>query len=86
MTKNNALANAQSVFAWAVFGGHGSLHQLTDWGMEIELHVHFRYGKFNREKEDVNFKRFAMPSAVFEWTDRPDLKIEVLRIIWRYSD
>ncbi len=86
MTKNNAFANAQSVFAWAVFGGHGSLHQLTDWGLELELCVHFRYGEYIREREDVNFKRFAMAGAEFEWTDRPDLKIEVLRITWHYSE
>lgn len=85
MTKNNALANASSVFAMAIFGGHGSLHQLTDWGLEIDLCVHFRYGEFVREREDVHFKRFAMDEAEFEWTDRHDLKIWVLRITWHYS-
>lgn len=86
MTKNNALANAQSVFAWAVFGGHGSLHQLINWPFEIELNVHFHYGKFILEREDTDFRRFAMVGCEFEWTDRPDLKIEVLSIKWHYSD
>ncbi|MBQ6149064.1 MAG: hypothetical protein IJI83_05925 [Oscillospiraceae bacterium] len=86
MTKNNALANAQTVFAWAVFGGHGSLHELINYGMMIELCVHFRYGKFIREREDVNFKRFAMAGAEFEWTDRPALQVWVLRITWHYSE
>lgn len=85
MTKSDALVNAQSVFSWAVLFGHGSLHQLTDWGMEIELNVHFRYGEFIREREDDKFKSVVMAGAEFKWTDRPDLKIEVLSITLHYS-
>lgn len=86
MRENDALVNAQSVFAWAVFFGHGTLHQLTNWCSEMELSVHFPYGEFVREREDEKFKSVVMCGADFEWTDRPDLQIEVLSIKWRYSD
>lgn len=86
MTKNDALVNAQSVFSWAVFFGHGTLHQLTNWSVEIELAIHFHYGEFVREREDEKFKSVVMCGADIEWTDRPDLQIEVLSIKWRYTN
>lgn len=85
MTKGDALVNAQSVFAWAVLFGHGSLHQLMNWCGEIELTVHFAYGEYVREREDEKYGSVVMAGAKFEWTDRPDLQIEVLKIKWYYS-
>lgn len=86
MTKSDALVNAQSVFSWAVFFGHGSLHQLTNWCSEIELTVHFKYGEYVREREDAKYRSIVMAGAKFEWIDRPDLQIEVLNIKWHYSE
>lgn len=85
MTKYEALVNAQSVYAWAVLFGHGSLHQLIDWSCEIELTVHFKYGEFVRDREDQKYRSVVMAGAEFEWTDRPDLQIEVLAIKWHYT-
>ena len=85
MTKSDALVNAQSVFAWAVFFGYGTLHQLTNWCSEMELTVHFPYGEFNREREDSKFRSVVVAGAKFDWDDRPDLQIYVLRIRWHYS-
>lgn len=85
MTKYEALVNAQGVYAWALLFGHGSLHYLTNWCGEIELDVFFRYGEFVREREDAKYRSVVMAGAKFEWTDRPDLQIEVLSIKWHYT-
>lgn len=86
MKKGDALVNAQSVFSWAVLFGHGKLHQLTNWCVEVELSVHFPYREFNREREDDKFRSVVMAGAEIEWDDRPDLQIEVLTIKWHYSE
>lgn len=86
MKKSDALVNAQSVFSWAVFFGHGTLHQLTSWCSEMELTVHFPYGEFNHEREDNKFRSVVVAGAKFDWSDRDDLKIEVLSIKWHYSE
>lgn len=86
MNKSDALVNAQSVFSWAVFFGHGSLHELINWTTEISLNVHFAYGQFDRDREDDQYRSVVMAGAQFDWEDRPDLKIEVLRITWHYSE
>lgn len=86
MTKYEALVNAQSVYSWALMFGHGSLHQLTNWCDEIELHVHFRYGEFVRLREDDLYRSVVMTGAEFEWSNRPDLRIEVLSIKWHYTE
>lgn len=85
MTESYALVNAQSVFAWAMFFGHGTLHQLTNWSSEIELTVHFPFGEFDRERENGNFRALVIEGAEIEWIDRPDLQVEVLYIKWHYS-
>lgn len=85
MTESDALVNAQSVFAWAVFFGHGSLHQLTNWCNEVELTVHFPYGEYNHEREDEKYRSVVTAGAKIEWTERDDLQIEVLSIKWPYS-
>ncbi len=85
MTKYEALVNAQGVYAWALLFGHGTLHELTNWSTEISLNVHFAYGQFDHDRENEIFKSVVMAGARFDWEDRPDLQIEVLRIIWHYS-
>lgn len=85
MTKSDALVNAQSVYSWAMLFGHGQLHQLTNWCVEIELSVHFPYNEYVRDREDDKFRSVVMAGAKFKWVDRPDLKIEVLIITWHYS-
>lgn len=49
------------------------------------LIVHFPYDDYFHEREDEGFRSVVVCGADFEWTDRPDLKIEVLKITWRYS-
>lgn len=85
MTKYEALVNAQGVYSWAMLFGHGKLHELTNWCDEITLNVHFPYGEFDRDREDDKYRSVVMAGADFIWEDRPDLKIEVLRIRWHYS-
>lgn len=85
MTKGDALVNAQSVYSWAVLFGHGSLHELTNWSTEITLNIHFPYGQYDRDREDDEFGSVVMEGAQFDWADRPDLRIEVLRITWHYN-
>lgn len=85
MRKGDALVNAQSVFSWAVLFSHGTLHELTNWSTEITLNVHFAYGQYDHDRENEKFKSVVMAGAQFDWEDRPDLQIEVLRIRWRYS-
>lgn len=86
MTKYEALVNAQSVYAWAVLFGRGSLHELTNWYSEIGLIVHFPYSSFDRGQENQKWKQVVMAGAKIEWEARPDLQIWVLRITWHYSE
>ena len=85
MRKGDALVNAQSVFSWAMLFGHGTLHELTNWGVDIELVVHFPYSQFVVDREEGKFRSVVMAGADFKWTDRPDLQITVLSITWHYS-
>lgn len=85
MTKYEALVNAQGVYSWAMLFGLGSLHQLTNCCSELELTVHFPYDQFVHDREDEKYRSVVMAGAEFEWTDRPDLQIEVLQIRWHYS-
>ena len=85
MTKYEALVNAQGVYSWAMLFGHGALHQLTNWCSELELTVHFPYDQFVHDREDEKYRSVVMAGAEFEWTDRPDLQIEVLQIRWHYT-
>lgn len=86
MTKGDALVNAQSVFSWAVLFGHGQLHELINWGCEIGMNVHFPTDQFDRDREYDKYSSVVMAGADLKWEDRPDLKIWVLRIVWRYSE
>lgn len=86
MKKSDALVNALSVYSWAVFFGHGKLHELINWCDGIDLNVHFPYGEFDRDREDDKYKSVVMAGADIEWENRPDLKIEVLKIKWHYTD
>ena len=86
MKKGEALVNAQSVFSWAVLFGHGRLHELTNWCSEFGMVIHFPYGEFLREREDEKYKSVVMAGAEFEWEDCPNLKIEILRIVWHYTE
>lgn len=85
MKKADAIGNAQTVFCWAVFYGHGALHYLANRGTEIELRVLFSHGEFIRERENDKFRSVVMVGAEFKWTDRPEDQTEVLSIRWYYS-
>lgn len=86
MKKGDALVNAQSVFSWAVLFGHGSLLTLTNWCCEYELNVHFNWGEYDLSREEGFYRSLVLDETKFEWTPRPDLKIDVLKITWHYSE
>lgn len=85
MEKCAALLNAQNVWAWASFFGHGSIIGLTKYELSVELTIHFPYDKFDKSREDEMVRNVVVAGAHIEWSDSPKYQVYLLSITWRFD-
>lgn len=85
MEKCAALMNAQTVWAWASFFGHGDIVSLTKTKFSVQLEVHFPRDKFDKDREDAKIRNVTTAGANFRWADLPDLQVDVLLITWSFN-
>lgn len=85
MEKCAALMNAQNVWAWACFFGHGDLFSLTKLSCCVQLEIHFPYDKFDKKREDAKVRNVVTAGAKFTWKDFPELGVNVLLITWDFN-
>lgn len=75
--------NAQNVWAWATFFGHGTVVSLTKYSLHVDLEVHFPRDKFDKGREDAKFRNVTTAGANFRWVELPKEQIDVLHITWK---
>jgi len=85
MEKCAALLNAQTVWAWASFFGHGDIVSLTSYKYSVDLEVHFPRDKFDKDREDAEIRDITMAGANFRWFYYPEDKLDVLHITWSFD-
>lgn len=85
MEKCAALMNAQNVWSWACFFGHGDIVSLTKNTCGVQLEIHFPYDKFDKEREDAKVRNVVTAGAKFTWSNYPDLKVNILYITWSFN-
>lgn len=85
MERYAALMNAQNVWAWATFFGHGDIVSLTKNTFSVQLEVHFPRDMFNKDREDSKIRNVTVAGANFRWDELPDLQVDVLYITWKFD-
>lgn len=85
MEKCAAFMNAQSVWAWATFFGHGDVVSLTKYSYHVDLEMHFPRDKFNKDREDAKIRNVTTAGANFRWYEYPEEQIDVLHITWSFD-
>lgn len=77
--------NAQNVWAWATFFGHGGVVSLTKYSYHVDLEIHFPRDEFDKDREDAKLRNVTTAGANFRWVELPDDPIDVLHITWSFD-
>lgn len=77
--------NAQNVWAWATFFGHGDIVSLTKYTSCVQLEIHFPNDKFLKEREDERFREVVTCGAEFRWSFNLEYHVDILYITWRFD-
>lgn len=85
MEKCAALLNAQTVWAWASFFGHGEIVSLTKYNHSVDLEVHYPRDKFDKDREETKIANVTMVGANFRWIELNEGQIDVLHITWSFD-
>lgn len=85
MERYAALMNAQNVWAWATFFGHGDIVGLTKYTHCVQLEIHFPCDKYIKEREDEKIRNVTVAGADFRWKELSEHKIDILYITWRFD-
>lgn len=85
MEKRAALLNAQTVWAWATFFGHGDIVSLTMYSHSVNLEIHFPNDKFIKEREDERIRNVVSLGADFRWDFNLEYHVDILYITWNFD-
>lgn len=85
MERYAALMNAQNVWAWATFFGHGDVVCLTKNDFCVQLAIRFPYDKFVKDREDDKVRNVTVEGAIFRWENVSELECDILHITWKFD-
>lgn len=85
MERYAALMNAQNVWAWATFFGHGDIVSLTKNTFNVRLEIQFPRDTFFKDREDEKIRKVTVAGADFRWDELPEHQVDVLYITWNFD-
>lgn len=85
MERYAALMNAQNVWAWATFFGHGDIVSLTTNTFSVSLEIQFPRDRFFKDREDETIRKVTVAGANFRWGELSKHQVDVLFITWNFD-
>lgn len=86
MKKEEAIANAMSVFTFAELKQIGYIRTITDYELEIQLTIHFKCNGNDAHESKKDIYPLLMDGTTIEEVSFPNRGYDCLDIIWSIKD